>query len=306
MSTPAERTTHRVVRDLGNDPLYDAVAQASSARVISAYSTSFAWAGRLLGRDVRPHVRNVYALVRVADEVVDGPLASTDVERASRLLTGLEIETYDALRTGYSTNLVVHAFALTARRCGIDRDLIAPFFDSMRADLRVSSHDAQSLRTYIHGSAEVVGLMCLRAFLAVDGPATGPDRAAAYAALSPGAARLGAAFQKVNFLRDLATDHDELGRSYFPGVDVGTLTAAQRDALCDDIDADLLAADAAIRSLPPSARRAVRAAHGLFAELNRRLRACAPAELRVRRVRVPTRRKARILVTAALTGGGRA
>lgn len=288
------------------DPLYDAVAQASSARVISAYSTSFAWAGRLLGRGVRPHVRNVYALVRLADEVVDGPLAAADVERASRLLTSLEIETYDALRTGYSTNLVVHAFALTARRCGIDRDLVTPFFDSMRADLSVSSHDAESLRTYIHGSAEVVGLMCLRTFLAVDGPATAQERAAAYAALAPGAARLGAAFQKVNFLRDLAADLEGLGRSYFPGVDVTSLTASQRDALCDDIDADLLAAEAAIRALPASARRAVRAAHGLFAELNRRLRASAPAELRERRVRVPSPLKARILATAALTGGRRA
>src|SRR5690606_29218355 len=112
-------------------------------------------------------------------------------------------ETTSALATGRSANLIVHAFACTARSYGIDRELVDPFFASMRADLSVQQHDAASLAVYVHGSAEVVGLMCLRVFVAGD--------EAAYRRLAPGAGRLGAAFQKVNFLRDLAQDAEALG-----------------------------------------------------------------------------------------------
>src|SRR5690625_157397 len=185
---------------------YDAVASASSAVVIRAYSTSFGWACRLLAEREREHVRNVYALVRVADEIVDEPDPTWPADDRGRLLTALEEDVYSALHTGRSANLVVHAFARTARRYGIGRDLIAPFLASMRADLSVSRHDAASLAQYVHGSAEVVGLMCLRIFVAGDD--------VAYTRLAPGAVRLGAAFQKVNFLRDLAEDHDALGRTY--------------------------------------------------------------------------------------------
>ncbi|GAA1625113.1 squalene/phytoene synthase family protein [Georgenia ruanii] len=272
---------------------YDAVAQTSAAVVIAGYSTSFGWATRLLAEPVRTHVRNVYALVRVADEIVDEP-GEWPADQRAHLLTVLEEETYQALRTGHSANLVVHAFALTARRCGIGRDLVEPFFGSMRADLSVTAHDAGSFAEYVHGSAEVVGLMCLRVFLA------GDERA--YAELADGAARLGAAFQKINFLRDLAEDHDLRGRSYFPGVDVGRLDDACRDALLDDVAADLAAARAAIPHLPASSRRAVRAAHDLFAELARRLRATPAATLTRTRVRVPGLVKARILARAVLEG----
>ncbi|KAE8763165.1 phytoene/squalene synthase family protein [Georgenia thermotolerans] len=270
---------------------YDAVAQASAAVVIAGYSTSFGWATRLLAEPVRTHVRNVYALVRVADEIVDAP-GEWPAEQRAHLLTVLEEETYQALRTGHSANLVVHAFALTARRCGIGPDLVEPFFASMRADLAVTAHDAGSFAEYVHGSAEVVGLMCLRVFL--------PGDERAYAELADGAARLGAAFQKINFLRDLAEDHDLRGRSYFPGVDVDRLDDACRDVLLDDVAADLAAARAVIPRLPASSRRAVRAAHDLFAELARRLRATPAARLTRTRVRVPDLVKARILLRAVL------
>ncbi|HYO40687.1 MAG TPA: squalene/phytoene synthase family protein, partial [Nocardioidaceae bacterium] len=194
------------------------------------------------------------------------------------------------LRRGRSSNLVVHAFAGTARRCGIGVDLLTPFFDSMRTDLHVTEHDAASLERYVYGSAEVVGLMCLRAFLTDDRASTGYDD------LCPGARRLGAAFQKVNFLRDLAEDSSVLGRTYFPGVRPEGLTDAQRDVLLDDIDADLDAAAAAIRLLPASSRRAVAVAHGLFAELSSRLRVTPAQEIAVRRVSVPTPVKARVVV----------
>ncbi|PFG39124.1 phytoene/squalene synthetase [Georgenia soli] len=288
------------LRLVTSDPVYDAVAQRAAAAVIDGYSTSFGWACRLLREPVRTHVRNIYALVRLADEVVDGRAGSGDPSHAGAVLTALEEDTYEALRDGRSTNLVVHAFAITARAVGIGPELLVPFFASMRTDLTVTAHDARSLDAYVYGSAEVVGLMCLKVFVAA------PDaRGVSYSRLSPGARRLGAAFQKVNFLRDLADDHDRLGRTYFPDVDVERLDDARRDELLDDIDADLAAAARAAAQLPPSSRSAVLAAHGLFAELSARLRRTPAAELRRRRVRVPGPRKAAVVARAVVRGGRR-
>ncbi|SDD07962.1 Phytoene/squalene synthetase [Sanguibacter gelidistatuariae] len=279
-----------------SDARYDAVAQASAAAVIRGYSTSFGWACRLLGRPVRGHVRNIYALVRLADEIVDGPVSADDPGRGRVLLDELERETADAVITGYSTNLVVHAYALTARRFALRPDLMTAFFASMRMDLSTSVHTPASLATYIYGSAEVVGLACLQVFLGADGRED-------YDKLAPGARRLGAAFQKINFLRDLATDHIALGRSYFPGIDSARLTDGERDLLVDDIRVDLVAAGDALALLPTNSRTAVAAAHGLFAELTARI-AATPAEELVRtRVRVPGPVKARILARALATGG---
>ena len=274
-----------------SDETYDAVAQASAAAVIRGYSTSFGWACRLLHASVRADVRNIYALVRLADEIVDGPHGTTDPGRAAQRLDELEAATADALESGYSTNLVVHAFALTARRHGVGADLVDPFFRSMRADLEVHEHTSESLADYIYGSAEVVGLMCLRVFLSAAGRTD-------WDALAPGASRLGAAFQKVNFLRDLAADHDELGRVYFPGLDVEHFTDGHKDALLADIRSDLDAAAQAIVRLPANSRAAVAAAHGLFAELAERIAATPASELRHTRVRVPGPAKARVLAGA--------
>jgi phytoene/squalene synthetase len=276
--------------------IYDVVAGQSAAVVIRNYSTSFGLATRLFAEPVRSHVRNVYALVRIADEIVDSADLELDGGGRAELLDSLHADTVRAVRQGHSTNLVVHAFAGTARACGIDLDLVDPFFASMRSDLHSTTHDAASLERYIYGSAEVVGLMCLRVFLA-DGASATP-----YANLAPGARRLGAAFQKVNFLRDLAHDHSVLGRSYFTlPVDRG-LSDAHRDNILDDIDADLAAAAVAIASLPASSRRAVTAAYLLFAELSARLRAVPAGQITSRRVSVPTAVKARLLARALLSG----
>ncbi|UMG93395.1 squalene/phytoene synthase family protein [Nocardioides sp. TF02-7] len=280
--------------------LYDCVSEGSAAIVIQKYSSSFGLASRLLGEPVRTHVRNIYALVRVADEVADNPDPAFGAEPRATLLSWLHEDVRHALRTGYSANLVVHAFARTAAEVGVDDRLVAPFFASMRMDLDTTSHTPESFARYVYGSAEVVGLMCLRAFLAApDGPA---DRAAAYEALAPGARRLGAAFQKVNFLRDLADDHDVLRRDYFPGLVADRFCDADRDRILDDVDEDLAAADAVIPDLPPSSRRAVRAAHATFAELTCRLRRTSAAEIRRTRVRVPTPVKLR-LAAGAIYGG---
>jgi 15-cis-phytoene synthase len=277
-------------------PLYDRVADETASVVIRRYSTSFGLAARLLGRDVRQHVENVYALVRVADEIVDGGAtdAGVDTVGAARLLNDLETETGVAIEEGYSANLVVHAFARTARTAGFGTELTAPFFESMRTDLSRTEYDEAGFDRYVYGSAEVVGLMCLRAFLRDQ-----PDPQAAYARFEPGARALGAAFQKVNFLRDLAADVRELGRSYFPGVRVEDFDEPTKNRLLDGIDGELAQAAAVIPDLPASSRRAVALAHGLFAELSRRLRATPAERLIETRVRVPDPVKLRIAVRAA-------
>lgn len=267
--------------------LYDGTARDAAAVVVSRYSTSFGIACRLLGRRVRPHVRNLYALVRVADEIVDGPAAAAGVPPLAlrSLLDELETETHAAIERGFSTNLVVHAFAATARECAITAAHTAPFFASMRADLTVQAHDAASHDAYVYGSAEVVGLMCLQIF--VNAGRVQPIEAAPD--LVDGARRLGAAFQDVNFLRDAAHDMRALGRDYLGAVD--------RRAVLDRIDADLDAAAAVIPRLPADCRRAVTAAHDLFADLAQRLREASPGSTRVR---VPDVRKALIATRAAL------
>jgi phytoene synthase len=273
--------------------LYDHVAERAADVVVTRYSTSFRLATRLLEPSVRRHIRNVYAVVRLADEVVDGAVteAGGDTLAARGLLDALEAQTDEALATGYSTNLLVHAFARTARTAGFGRELTEPFFASMRADLEQTGHDAESLRRYIYGSAEVVGLMCLRVFLLEVPPAT---RASEFDRLAPGAQALGAAFQKINFLRDLADDADRLGRSYFVGVDPRHLSEEQKSEIVADIDVDLRCAAPALRALPPSSRRAVAMAFGLFGELSRRLAATPVERIMTTRVRVPSLVKARV------------
>lgn len=281
----------------GRLALYDRVAEETASIVIRRYSTSFGLASRLLGPGVRQHVENIYALVRVADEIVDGGAeeAGVDTIGAGRALNELERETENAMDTGFSSNLVVHAFALTARETSFGAELTAPFFESMRMDLSAKQHDQASFERYVYGSAEVVGLMCLRAFVL-------GENVDDLRRLETGARALGAAFQKVNFLRDLAADFETLGRSYFPDVNVETFTEEEKVRLLDDIDADLAVSAAIIPELPGSSRRAVALAQSLFAELSVRLRA-TPAERLIRaRVRVPNPVKARLALSAAMTG----
>lgn len=274
--------------------LYDRAATESATVVIRRYSTSFAWASRLMHPRIRTHIARIYALVRVADELVDGPAEAAGVDRDERraLLDALERETTRAIERGYSTNLVVHAFAITAREHGIGEELTAPFFASMRADIAPVEFDDVTLAAYIHGSAEVVGLMCLAVF---ERGRRRNDHERAK--LADGAQRLGAAFQKINFLRDYAGDRDDLGRRYLSGPD-GDLTHAAKAEVVRGIRNDLAVADAAIPLLDPSSRAAVWAARSLFGELVERLDR-APVSVLVReRVRVSDHVKARILLRA--------
>ena len=267
--------------------LYDKSAEEAAATVIANYSTSFSLATRLLGARVRPDVRNIYALVRVADEIVDGAAEQAGLPPQTQrlLLDELEADTLAAIARGFSANLIVHAFALTARDSGIGSDLVRPFFASMRTDLDQTQHDDASHDAYVYGSAEVVGLMCLQVFVNAGHPGIeAPDPR-----LVDGARRLGAAFQDINFLRDHADDSERLGRDYLRLDDDG-----RRADVLDRIDRDLDAAAAVIPSLPEDCRRAVTAAHGLFAELAKRLR----DDDATGRVSVPKPVKARIAARA--------
>lgn len=264
--------------------LYTATARRSAAPVIRSYSTSFGLATRMFPARCRVDIGTIYALVRVADEIVDGTAreAGLDAAEQRRALDDLEAETARAVASGFSANLVVHAFAELARRVGLEAELTRDFFASMRRDLDEVAFDEEEYRRYVHGSAEVVGLMCLRVFLAGRMPAA--DDAAR---LEEGAARLGAAFQKINFLRDLRHDRVELSRTYLPELRAHGLTEASKTAVVADIRADLDAAHAAIRVLPGDCRRPVLLATAFFAELLRRIENTPVERLAAERISVP-------------------
>lgn len=296
------------------DPLerYSAASERAAGRIIAAYSTSFGLATRLLGPRHRTHVRNIYALVRVADELVDGVAAEAmvDAEVQRTMLDELEADVEQALRTGYSSNPIVHAFGRTARAAGIDASLTGPFFASMRSDLRVAGSPGRDVTTeggeaapqefdagahdeYVYGSAEVVGLMCLRVFLRDE-----QISSAQSARLEYGARRLGAAFQNVNFLRDLADDTDRLGRSYLTAGE--EMTPERQAEWITTIRAQLGDAEAVLPELPRDARVAVGCAYRLFAKLTDRLAETPAEQLRTRRVRVADPVKAVLVLRSAL------
>jgi len=274
------------------------IAEAVSEKVIRSYSTSFGLATRLLGTRHRRHVRNIYALVRVADEIVDGVASQAGLSIAEQkdALDEYVERTHLALRTGYSSDLVVHAFARTSRQAGIDEDLTTPFFASMRADLVDADEDhvvfdRTKHAAYVYGSAEVVGLMCLRVFTR-DSILTDAERHT----LEHGARRLGAAFQNINFLRDLGDDTARLGRSY-----LGTGKALSDEDLrfwIAEIRSQLSDAAQAIPLLPYDARAAVRSALGLFTNLTKRIARTPASELSDTRIRVPNPIKAALVCSA--------
>ena len=289
---------------------YSAACERAAAQIIEVYSTSFGAATRMLGPRHRSHVRNIYALVRIADELVDGATDEAGVDAAEQhtSLRMLEAETDRAITSGYSSNPIVHAFARTAREAGIDTDLTGPFFEAMRSDLPTAqatagesadvpapiagfSDDAHA--RYVFGSAEVVGLMCLRVFLRDETRTDDEQRI-----LEHGARRLGAAFQNVNFLRDLADDSDRLGRSYL--TEQGRVDATVQGQWIATIREQLADATASLPLLPSDARVAVGCALRLFSRLTDRLAAVPADELYRRRVRVPTPEKAWLAARAAV------
>lgn len=276
---------------------YDRMAVRASHRVISTYSTSFSLASRLLGASVRSDICNLYAMVRIADEIVDGTLESAGADSAecARCLDEYEAAVLAAPAQRFHVDPVLHAYALSARRCDFDPDHIRAFFASMRRDLNQSSYDQSGFNAYVYGSAEVIGLLCLQAFLA-DHPVTEQQRER----LEAGARSLGSAFQKINFLRDLHEDAEVLQRSYFPGIDVASLSEADKGRLVADIRAEIDHARSVIPILPGAACSGVLAAANLFSELTDRIDA-TPASVLIRtRISVPGHVKFAIVAKAAI------
>ncbi len=269
--------------------LYHDVSRRCSALLTSRYSTSFSSAIRLLHADLRAPICNIYGFVRVADEIVD----TFHDWNKSELLEEFTADTWKALERGISTNPVLHAFQEVVRRYNIPHDLIRAFLHSMALDLhKTDYHTVAELDEYVYGSAEVVGLMCLCVF--VDG-----DRKQ-YEALKASAQRLGAAFQKVNFLRDLQADFQALNRSYFPGLDVRRFDDETKARIEADIEADFAAALEGIRRLPLKARFGVYTAYRYYAALFRKIRSMAPQKVLQQRVRVPDFRKLFIVAQAGV------
>jgi len=306
-TAPSTSREHRkaTARAAGDRPtdleLYTSTAIASAAPVIRRYSTSFKLATSLFPPRCRSAISSIYALVRVADEIVDGTAEEAGLSRTERgeRLDEFERETERAVETGFSANLVIHAFAAVARAARIEADLTRAFFSSMRRDLDDVQFGPEEYERYIHGSAEVVGLMCLRVFL------MGHMRSAEeLAALEAGATRLGAAFQKVNFLRDLGHDAGQLGRIYLPGTDPAALTEAQKHEVITDIAADLDAAYLTVPLLPRDCRASVLVAADLFGELLRRIERTPASVLASTRVSVPNAVKTRIAVRRLVLRAG--
>ena len=253
--------------------LYNQISQQAARTITKLYSTSFSAAALLFTNDVRRNIYNIYGLVRLADEVVD----SYRGDDAASILDDLEAETYRALKSGYSTNLIVQAFTLTARQYDIDKTLVQPFFTSMRADLSPTNLDALAYKDYIYGSAEVVGLMCLKVFC---------PKPSQYKKLRPGAQALGAAFQKINFLRDFADDYHRLGRCYFPGISFDSFDESAKAQIIDNINHDLAVAANAIKQLPAPARPAVKLALRYYSILLKKMSKATAEEIKHQRFRV--------------------
>ncbi|MEZ4686863.1 MAG: phytoene/squalene synthase family protein [Bacteroidia bacterium] len=263
---------------------YHETCQACSRLITNRYSTSFSLGIRTLARRFRPPVYAIYGFVRYADEIVD---TFHDFDKKA-LLDTFRRDAYTAIEQGISLNPVLHAFQQVVNQYKIEHDLIDAFLHSMEMDLDQSSHNSSSYGEYIYGSAEVVGLMCLQVFCEGD--------VEAYERLKPGARSLGAAFQKVNFLRDLKSDYQERGRVYFPGVDFVNFDNEAKSLIEADIEKDFDDALKAIRLLPSGARKGVYLAYVYYRKLFEKIRQAPAVRVQEARIRIPDGRKLTLLV----------
>lgn len=271
--------------------MFDTVGEACSRMVTVRYSTSFSSAIKLLHPELRTPVFNIYAFVRFADEIVD-TFHSHD---QPRLLEQFKKETFEAIDRGISLNPVLNSFQKTVNAFRIDHELIHAFFRSMECDLVRTAHDEESYKEYIYGSAEVVGLMCLYVFC------EGDEKL--YRQLRQPAQALGAAFQKVNFLRDIRSDHQDLSRVYFPGCDFSNFTRVHKEEIEQDIEEDFRNAWGGILQLPVKARFGVYVAYKYYYSLFRKIKSAGPKHILQKRFRVPDYHKACILLRATLKNG---
>ncbi len=259
--------------------LYNETALKCSKLITQHYSTSFSLGIKTLDRKFHFSIYAIYGFVRYADEIVD---TFHDHDK-KELLDRFTAETYQSIDKQISLNPVLHSFQLAVNQYNIDRELIAAFLYSMEMDLTEQEYDQQSYEKYIYGSAEVVGLMCLRVFC------EGDD--AEYQRLKPMAKRLGAAFQKVNFLRDIKSDFDDRGRIYFPDVDFKNFSEADKAAIEKDITADFEAALVGIKQLPKGAKMGVYLAYIYYIKLFNKIQNLPSSKILSERIRIPDFKK---------------
>lgn len=263
---------------------YNELCFELSSMITKRYSTSFTRGIKTLDSSYRPGIYAIYGYVRLADEIVD-----TFHEHDKRtLLDNFRKATYDALETRVSTNPIIHAFQLVVHQYNIERELIDAFLYSMELDLEKKDYDESFYHKYIYGSAEVVGLMCLHVFCEGN-----PEL---YEQLKEPARRLGAAFQKVNFLRDLKSDYQERGRMYFPGVDFTKFDNAAKQKIEAEIDQDFKAAYPGMMLLPKGVRPGVYTAFIYYRELLKKIQSVPASQVMSARIRVPDHEKMFLLL----------
>lgn len=268
--------------------LFHELSQQCSKAATEMYSTSFSSAIKLLHPGMRTPIFNIYGFVRFADEIVD-TFHEFDKDL---LLREFKKQTYDAIERKISLNPILHSFQVTVNQYNIDHDLIEAFFRSMEMDLYQMNYDTDLYKNYIYGSAEVVGLMCLYVFCEGDSKL--------YNQLKPSAQSLGAAFQKVNFLRDANADFIELSRTYFPNVDFKNFTPSVKKQIEEDIATDFANAYNGILQLPVKARFGVYVAYKYYLSLFNKIKKANAASILKERIRIPNYGKAFIVAKAGL------
>ncbi len=264
------------------------VSADCSKAVTLHYSTSFSSAIKLLHSELRAPIFNIYGFVRLADEIVD----TFHGHDKTLLLQQFKEQTFDAIERKISLNPILNSFQRTVNKYDIDRELIHTFFKSMESDLTENAYDRQGYDEYIYGSAEVVGLMCLFIFCEGDKKL--------YEQLRQSARALGAAFQKVNFLRDIKEDFTDLSRMYFPGCNFHNFTAADKLQIERNIEDDFEAASTGILQLPMKAKFGVYVAYKYYYSLFKKIKSTQPASILNERIRIANYHKAYIVLRAGV------
>lgn len=268
--------------------LYDRVCAECSVLTTKAYSTSFSLGIRFLGEQLRQPIYSIYGYVRFADEIVD----TFHHKDKSTLFERFKADTNLALEEGISLNPILHAFQQVFHQYSLDKNHVDLFLQSMEWDLKRADYDRVGFEQYIVGSAEVVGLMCLKVFVNGD--------QSEYERLRPFAERLGAAFQKINFLRDIKADFQEMGRSYFPNLDMTSFDEQTKSIIEDEIEADFKEAYKGIIELPRSSRLGVYIAYIYYLRLFQKIRSLPSEQIMEERIRIPNSRKATLFVGSYL------
>jgi phytoene synthase len=265
--------------------IFDNVSYDFSKMVTKNYSTSFSLATSLLGKSIRQDIYNIYGFVRFADEIVD----SFHEYDKNFLFNNFEEQLYSALEHKISLNPILNAFQYTFHKYNIDLEYIKAFMQSMRLDLSKAKYQTQEeIDGYIYGSADVVGLICLQVFVKGDHHQ--------FDHLKNSAMKLGSAFQKVNFLRDLKEDVEDLGRTYFPNIDLNELDESTKKEIVKDIEADFEEGYQGIKKLPVESKFGVYTAYSYYKQLLNKLDRTPAKEIKNERIRVPSYKKIELLI----------